>query len=159
MQRQAYHGGSFVGSHIHIVPREQVLEALVSAPLHVSEKRTTDGTIVGEPSKGLLEQARQLAVRYRGLLRTYADARKLFLSAQKLSDAEMTVLEEEIKSFLAKVRSEVIVRQNKTITPKLHLLEDHVVTCMRHFGGVGHGLLGEGGGGGGGEGSTTASTS
>ena len=48
-------------------------------------------------------------------------------------------------SRAAGVRTEVVVRQNKTITPKLHLLEAHTVPCMRTFG-VALGLLGEQGG-------------
>ena len=46
---------------------------------------------------------------------------------------------------MATARREVVRRRLGNVTPKLHLLEDHIVLCIRRFG-VGLGLLGEQGG-------------
>ena len=43
------------------------------------------------------------------------------------------------------VRTDIVQRQQKTITPKLHLLEAHTVSCMSRFG-VALGARGEQGG-------------
>ena len=46
---------------------------------------------------------------------------------------------------MASVRQEIVARYRGAITPKLHLLEEHIVNQMRYFG-SGLGLLGEQGG-------------
>ena len=47
-----------------------------------------------------------------------------------------------MQDFMARARSEVIVRLKRQVTPKLHLLEDHLISSMKHFGSA-LGALGE----------------
>ena len=54
----------------------------------------------------------------------------------------IATLDVRIKSFLSAARRGIVDRKLGNITPKLHLLERHVVAQMRHFG-TGFGLVGE----------------
>ena len=75
----------------------------------------------------------------------HAACSEKFSVSTGVSDDDLTTLEGRITTFMATARREVVHRRRGHVTPKLHLLEDHVVPCMRRFG-VGLGLLGEQGG-------------
>ena len=106
-------------------------------------------TIVEAPTKviqqrfpTLLADAQEIELRYRRLFEGYAEARKLFSHCRKLSESEISELETAIRAFIRLCRSEIVARKLGHITPKLHLLEEHVVPFARRFG-VGLGLLSE----------------
>ena len=88
------------------------------------------------------EAVLSLERRYGILFTQYASCRSMFASCNKAQSSNLENLQAKIAMFMQGVRTEVVVRQNKTITPKLHLLEAHTVPCMRTFG-VAFGLLGE----------------
>ena len=86
-----------------------------------------------------------MACRYSSIMKTYAKVRKVFSSTSNISVSLLNETEESITFFTQLVRSEICVRQGRTITPKLHLLEDQAVPCLQHFN-IGLGRLGEQGG-------------
>ena len=140
--RQAYFSGTFVGNHINKALQPPTTAAITSAPFRVLNARTS---LSQEASDSLRAAATALQQRYLRLFSQYAAARKIFASCKKVEPADTTLLEQLIKTFMATVRSEVIARQKKTVTPKLHLLETHTVPVMKRYG-VSLGLLGEQGG-------------
>lgn len=135
IQRQAYHGGAFVGNHVHKALKRDVIVAVTSA---ASE-------LVRERCPALQPDADRIAERYRTLMQQYASCSELFSSSSAVSDEAISELERHITTFMATARREVVSRRVGNVTPKLHLLEDHVVPFMQRFG-VGLGVLGEQGG-------------
>ncbi len=75
----------------------------------------------------------------------YADCRAIFSSSDRVDAEKLVVLEERVKTFMSAARSDVVKRSRGRITPKLHLLESHVVPSVKRFG-IGLGMLGEQGG-------------
>lgn len=132
IQRQVYHGGAFIGNHIHQGLKPTVVTAITQAPVGVIEDRCP----------ALVEDANLIARRYKQLFTTYAECRKIFSRCGPVNEAEISSLEKSIKEFLRLCRTEVIARRLGHVTPKLHLLEDHTVPLMAQLG-VGIGLLGE----------------
>ena len=133
--RQEYHGGAFIGNHVAKALTPQVVDELTSAPLQVVQDRCAS----------LVPEMDVVTKRYELLLKEYAACRSIFNTSSAISDADLTTLTNNIATFLASVRREIVTRQAGNITPKLHLLEDHVVPQMRAFG-VGLALHGEQGG-------------
>ena len=132
IQRQAYHGGAFVGNHVHKALQPAVVGALVSAPLAVITTR----------SPGLVAAATEVKDRYSRLLTQYAECRCLFNHCDAVSEEEICQLETNIAKFMATCREEIVKRNLGHITPKLHLLESHTVPSVRRLR-VGLGLLAE----------------
>ena len=135
IHRQAYHGGAFIGNHVNKALKEPVVSAITSAPVVVVEQRC--------PS--LATNAKEIADRYKKLMSQYAACRQIFSTTDAVDNTTLDQLQVRIDSFMTTARQEVVDRQLGNITPKLHLLEEHVVPCMRRFG-VGLGLLAEQGG-------------
>ena len=75
----------------------------------------------------------------------YASCSKIFSVSRAVTDEELSLLDGRIITFMATARREVVAHNIGNITPKLHLLEEHVLSCMQRFH-VGLGLLGEQGG-------------
>ena len=99
-------------------------------------------TVLTQQQHNTFEAVLSLESRYAILFTQYASCRSMFTSCNKVQSSNLENLQAKIAMFMQGVRTEVVVRQNKTITPKLHLLEAHTAPCMRTFG-VALGLLGE----------------
>lgn len=132
IERQAYHGGAFIGNHVHTALQPNAIKTIVEAPTKIVQQRYPT----------LLVDAQDVETRYRQLFQGYSECRKLFSHCKKLSQSDITALETCIKEFLGRCRTEVVARKLGHITPKLHLLEDHVIPFARRFE-VGLGLLAE----------------
>ena len=140
IRRQAYHSGAFVGNHVHHALQTNVIAALTSAPLQAIQSRTTEQ---GQgPCPSLLQEATIIRDRYHKLLSQYSTCRKVFSSKVVLMQDSAAEFRAAVITFLATCREEITSRKLGNITPKLNLLEAHVLDCMRHFG-MGLGLLGE----------------
>ena len=135
IQRQSYHGCAFVGNHIHKALSQKVIGELTAAPKDVIAQRCPP----------LADEVDEVATRYSTLMTQYASCSSLFSTSSAVTTEQLATLDANIKVFMASARREIVARRLGNITPKLHLLEDHVVKCMRRFG-VGLGLLGEQGG-------------
>ena len=134
IQRQKYFGGGFNGNYIHHALQPTITHQLSHAHIELVCSRCPD----------LLPQALLVAERYK-LMTEYADSRKIFSSSTAVDSSLLEILEEHIQEFMATARSQVVDHNRGNITPKLHLVEHHVVSSIRRFG-VSLGLLGEQGG-------------
>jgi len=124
IERQAYHSGAFVGNHIHRALKAEVLEQICSAPhsyLLKTFNPNNDPTCYTQQQERLLSAANELRERYHHLLTLYEQCRSIFAGCEKVTDDEIDILSTRIKTFMAAVRTDVINRHKKTITPKLHL--------------------------------------
>eukprot|EP00117_Sycon_ciliatum_P016182 scpid19464/ scgid4041/ E3 ubiquitin-protein ligase NRDP1; RING finger protein 41 &gt; E3 ubiquitin-protein ligase NRDP1; RING finger protein 41 len=148
IDRQAYHSGAFVGNHINKALQPSVTQQIVSAPLTVVASFVNPDGASFAPTQAqhqLLKAAEECSARYASLFGKYASCRAIFASTITADDDMVKSLEEKIVSFMANVRSEVVVRHKRPVTPKLHLLECHLVPCVKRFG-MALGALGEQGG-------------
>ena len=134
--RQQYHGGAFVGNHVHRIL--QHVDDLVDAPRLIIASHFPDECSISA-------HANTLASRYRDLFIQFSSCRKIYMSSSLISEEQLDQLSVHTTTFLATVRREVTSRKLGNITPKLHLLEEHAAPQIRHFG-CGLGLLGEQGG-------------
>lgn len=133
--RQEYHGGAFVGNHIAAALQETIIDEITSAPVNVTRERFQTEVAAAEV----------VAERYRSLLKKYSACRSLFNHSSPVTAEDLQQLQDKIALFMATLRREIVARKKGNVTPKLHLLEDHVVDQMRHFG-AGLALRGEQGG-------------
>ena len=132
IQQQVYHGGAFIGNHVHAAMKPTVVNALTQAPV----------TVVEERCPNLLPEAHTIAGRYRQLIPAYAASSAIFSKSSSVSPEELSSLLVLIEDFLALCRKEIVERQLGHITPKLHLLEQHTLPLMTKLR-VRIGLLGE----------------
>lgn len=134
IQRQAYHGGAFVGNHINSALKPEVVAALVAAPVTVVSARSE--------SSSLRQNVTAITDRYRKLFTAYSKCRDLFSHCRSMTEEDVDSLELHISEFLQACRSEIVARNLGHVTPKLHLLESHTVPAIRRLR-VGLGLLAE----------------
>ena len=132
IQRQVYHGGAFIGNHVHMALKPTVVTAITEAHLSIIHDRCPD----------LTPLAQEVAARYRNLMTSYAACRTIFSHCRPVDDAELDKLQKEVATFLKLCRKEVVSRNLGYIMPKLHLLEEHAVPQM-HWLRVRLGLLSE----------------
>ena len=86
-----------------------------------------------------------IMVKYERLFLRYRDCRKLYGGIAPVDDDHLATMSFAIKSFMEAVRATVVDNKQGNITPKLHLLEDHVLSTMKRTR-CGMSLLGEQGG-------------
>ena len=98
IQRQAYHGGAFVGNHVHKALKPKIREALTSAPVNIIRNRCPT----------LLHEAEAIANRYDTLMEQYLSSSQQFSSSSSLDDHANSVLEDRIAVFMASSRREVV---------------------------------------------------
>ena len=72
----------------------------------------------------------------------YADCSEIFSSAEAVNPSILHDLEGKIKEFMFTAREEIVRRDRGRVTPKLYMLEAHVLDSVGRFG-VGLGMLGE----------------
>ena len=135
--RQQYHGGTFVGNHVHRILKN--VDDLVDAPRLIIASHFSDECSISA-------QADTLASRYRDLFSQFyvsrTVSRKIYMSSSLISEEQLEQLSAHTTTFLATVLREVTSRKLGNIIPKLHLLEEHAAQQISHFR-CGLGLLGE----------------
>ncbi|XP_071796167.1 uncharacterized protein [Asterias amurensis] len=141
VQRQAYHGKSFVGNHVHRCCTVEVIEALTAAPMKVMLENMTDDVPLAAHERLLMESA-NIKKKYSDIFLKFADVHHGINHARAISPQELNQIDICIKEFLNSFRASF---PSSNISPKLHLLEDHAVEQLRKFR-VGFGLLNEQGG-------------
>ena len=147
IERQAYHGGAFIGNHVHKALSSRVVKKLTAAPSAVISSRLqdlsqSDQTAQAEAIQSLSAQAYIVQERYTLLLSQYSGIHSIMSSSSTPSLNNVQELSSAISNFLASCRQHVTSRRRGNITPKLHLLEAHVIECLQHFS-VGLGLINE----------------
>ena len=136
--RQPYHGGAFIGNHVKRALEPDVSQAISTAVIVAVEH-------VCPNSQDMKDASHIIADRYSTLFMQFAACRRQYSSCSGVTAQQITRFASDIATFMASVRKEIVGRGRGAITPKLHLLEDHVVPQMTHFS-AGLGLFGEQGG-------------
>ena len=98
IQRQAYHGGAFVGNHVHKALKPMIRKALTSAPVN----------IIRNCCPTLLHEAEAIPHRCDTLMEQYLSWSQQFNSSCSLDDHAISVLEDRIAVFMASSRREVV---------------------------------------------------
>ena len=133
IERQVYHGGAFIGNHVHRALKPTMVTA-IQCRSHIP--------VIEDRCASLLPVANRIASRYEKLLNGYAACRAIFSHRESIGDESLERLQSEIEEFLKTCREEIVARRLGNITPKLHLLEEHTVPLIRKLH-VGLGLLAE----------------
>ena len=131
--RQQYHGGAFLGNHVHRIL--QNVDDLVDAPRLIIASHFSDECSISA-------QADTLASRYRNLFSQLSVGRKIYMSSSLICEEQLDQLSAHTTTFLATVRREVTSRKLGNIIPKIHLPEEQAAQQVSHFG-CGLGFLGE----------------
>ncbi|KAI8495260.1 hypothetical protein Bbelb_272460 [Branchiostoma belcheri] len=123
VQRQAYHGKSFIGNHVDKMLQDKPIEALTG----VVEKTVTE--ILDEHPTfplALLSAAMKASKKYEKLFKLFGSCHRLYSTSKS-----------NITAFMDTYREE-----SRTVSIKMHILEHHVVPCIRRWG-FGLGFLAE----------------
>ncbi|XP_022108664.1 uncharacterized protein LOC110988954 isoform X2 [Acanthaster planci] len=123
VKRQAYDGKSFVGNHVHKCCKEENIELLTNALV----------TKTQQVCPSLVPSATSIAAKYAQLFRLFSTCHRMYNSSEVLEDSAIDALDQAVKEYLKFFRAEFPL---ETITPKMHILEEHVVPWIRkwHFG-------------------------
>lgn len=135
VKRQAYHGKSFVGNHVHKMLKPASIEKLCSAITDVVSQLDLNDTEI-------VDMARELSNRFHHLFTKYALCHNRFNSCDYFEDDDIQTLQNAIADLM------YFFRENwpsESITPKLHMLEKHVVPFIKKWR-YAMGLYGEQGG-------------
>ena len=119
IERQVYHGSCFVGNQCHTLLKEKNIIVLCeSIPSVVSKKKAEF-----QFSADICEHAVIVAEKFKTFIK-YSLCDVIFNSSIYLGDAEISQLAVNISEFMSYLRT---TWPETRITPKLHMLEDHVV--------------------------------
>eukprot|EP00117_Sycon_ciliatum_P050211 scpid43743/ scgid35469/ len=97
-------------------------------------------SIIGSRCPSLTDDTKVIVDRYRDLLSAYSKC--MFSHCSYMTDEEITSLQSNIEAFMKLCCEHVVSRQLGHITPKLHLLESHIVSSIKRLR-VGLGCLAE----------------
>ena len=122
VERQAYHGKSLIGNHAHIMLKPKNTKILCSGVSDIVHGKVGDSNIY--------ITAQQDCLKYEKLFNLFNACHILYDSARELSDDDTESLEFAITSFMQYLR---LNYPEASISPKLHLLEDHVVTFVKKW--------------------------
>ncbi|XP_071945125.1 uncharacterized protein [Antedon mediterranea] len=138
IQRQAYHGKSFIGNHVHKCCQDHVRNELVNAPLH--EMKIQEAEIPIGKIQLIDKRVKELVTKYDALLSKFSRVHNNLNHSKPVTDVDIQGNDEAIKDFMEEYR-----KTNKSISPKLHMLEEHVIPQLKAWR-FGLGLVSEQGG-------------
>ncbi|CAH1275363.1 uncharacterized protein [Branchiostoma lanceolatum] len=136
VQRQAYHSGSFIGNHVNTMLQDESIKKLTAVITSVVTdimERYDDLPLT------LVPKARETAQKYRQLFELFASCHKKYSHAGQMDDSAIDELGTAITAFMTYYREKV---PNGSVPIKMHMLEHHVVPCVRKWR-FGLGFLGE----------------
>ncbi|XP_038062353.1 uncharacterized protein LOC119732823 [Patiria miniata] len=139
--RQAYHGKSFVGNHVHKCCQVKVITDLTSVPRSVIANAKSEDISIAALNR-LEREAAVISKKFEEVLLQFADVHHGINHSNPLTDDGIQQIDISIKNFMRCFRAHF---PKANISPKMHLLEDHAVDQLRMFK-VGFGLLNEQGG-------------
>lgn len=135
VERQAYHGKSFVGNHAHkMLQHKNLIKLCNSLPIIVCQ--------LGFVGTEIHEEAIKACSDFKKLFMKYSLCHNLMNSSNKFDDEKLSQLDGAIKELMSFFRS---TWPNVSMTPKLHMLEDHILQFITKWR-VGLGLYNEQGG-------------
>ena len=132
--RQAYHGKSFIGNHVHVMLKPESINKLCDAIIQVVHDLDADVEV--------LNQANLISSKYKRLFTKYVTCHNMFNSSEPFNDVDINILEVAINDLLSYFREEW---PDESITPKLHILEKHIIPFIKRWH-YGMGKYGEQGG-------------
>eukprot|EP00057_Strongylocentrotus_purpuratus_P005186 XP_003730386.1 PREDICTED: uncharacterized protein LOC100891379 isoform X1 [Strongylocentrotus purpuratus] len=132
VQRQAFHGKSFVGNHVHKCLKEENIRKITNTIVQTAD----------EVCPALHNEALSIAHRYSECFKLYGSCDHLFNRGDFLTPEHIHMLDDAIREYMTFVRTTF---PSESITPKMHLLEDHTVPWFELWG-AGLALMGEQGG-------------
>ncbi|XP_033646390.1 uncharacterized protein LOC117305619 [Asterias rubens] len=141
VNRQAYHGKSFVGNHVNKCCQIPVIDALTSQPRLMTDQLPLDELTL-EASATIRRNSAEIGVKFHEAFSCFADVHKAINHCNPITQSDMERTDVCIKHFLRVYRR---CFPDASITPKLHMLEEHTMEQLRRFK-VGLGLLNEQGG-------------
>ena len=113
--RQAYHGKSFIGNHVHKMLKPEAIKKLCDCLVQVMDLNVDNE---------ILDLAKLTSSRFKNLFSKYATCHNLFNSSMYFEDEDIISLKTAINDLLSCFRDSW---PTESITPKLHMLEKHVV--------------------------------
>ncbi|XP_065669741.1 uncharacterized protein LOC136088822 isoform X2 [Hydra vulgaris] len=135
VQRQAYHGKCFVGNHVHTMLKSQPLLDLCNSIAKLISNLGFIDTDVYLLSNNVSQKFKQL-------FQYYSKCHNFMNSSQSFQQNDIQELESAIRNLMEFYR---LTRPNESITPKMHLLESHILQFIQKWG-LGIGVYGEQGG-------------
>ncbi|XP_065645053.1 uncharacterized protein LOC136075538 [Hydra vulgaris] len=135
VQRQAYHGKSFIGNHVHkMLKKKSILELCNSVPLLVYNNGLS-GTTVHEKSV-------EISSKYKQLFNKLSNCYSILSSKSTMTIIELTQLETYVDDLMQFYHAKW---PQGSVPPKLHMMEDHAIPFLQKWG-AGFEFYGEQGG-------------
>ncbi|XP_030828702.1 uncharacterized protein LOC105439624 isoform X2 [Strongylocentrotus purpuratus] len=135
VQRQAYHGKSFIGNHVHKCLKPDNIIRLTTRVADTMKQLCPD-------SEPLIREAERVAATYRNLFTLFGRCHVAINTCGFLKDDKINELESNIKDYLHFFRTNF---PTESVPPKMHLLEEHIVPWLRRWRAT-MGTMGEQGG-------------
>eukprot|EP00057_Strongylocentrotus_purpuratus_P034143 XP_794084.3 PREDICTED: uncharacterized protein LOC589347 [Strongylocentrotus purpuratus] len=135
VSRQAYHGRSFVGNHVHKCLQPENTDVITATIAKTVQSLCPN-------DQDLIQEAEQIATKYNTLLKLFGACHRGINTGTFLDDSVIDKLDRDIKEYMS------FYRQNfptESVTPKQHLLQFHVIPWFRDWG-ASLGMMGEQGG-------------
>ncbi|XP_072176962.1 uncharacterized protein [Diadema setosum] len=133
--RQAYDSKSFVGNHVHKCLQPQNVDLLTASITETVQEACPH-------DQSLHQEAFDVECKYNKVFKLYGQCHKAMNRAGFMNEEEIHQLDGNIKAYMTFCRHTF---PNETVTPKQHLLEEHVVPFLSQWKAPA-GLLGEQGG-------------
>ena len=134
VDRQAYYGGTIIGNHCHLILKEKNIDIICKSIPSIVKDEVGDGDIY----HSAVEQCSKFNV----LFKLYSKCHNVFNSSCHLTEQDIAALQLDIEEFMAYLR---LNWPDVSISPKLHMVEEHIVPFLSQWH-VGCGFLGEQGG-------------
>ncbi|XP_066931555.1 uncharacterized protein [Clytia hemisphaerica] len=123
VHRSSFHGRSFVGNHVNTLLKDKSLVKLCNSIPILVHKMGFAGTY-------LHRESIEIAEHFKLLFKKYAVCHNYMNSSDYFSDEKIGKLDEAIKDLMTYYRTGF---PEETITPKLHMLEHHVLDFIKRW--------------------------
>ncbi|XP_066300278.1 uncharacterized protein [Branchiostoma lanceolatum] len=123
---QAYHSRSFVGNDVHKMLHDKPIEALTSAV-----DQAVNDVLEGHPGfpLSLIPNGKEVARKYDLLFKLFAKCHRAYAHSKPMGEKDIDQLAMDIELFLQTYRD-----HSHVTSVKFHMLEHHVVPCIRRWG-------------------------
>ena len=120
IESKAWHGGSFIGNHCNKYLEKEVHTELTNNIFRKTERLTKD--------KKALDKARSIKQTFDTLFKSYSKVHSLISSSRKIDQSEHDEIQESISTYMQNYRDYF---PGKTISPKMHILENHLLPLLK----------------------------
>ncbi|XP_057311202.1 uncharacterized protein LOC130649027 [Hydractinia symbiolongicarpus] len=134
VERQAYHGKSFIGNHCHKMLKDGNIKYLCDRIPEIVQNQCDDQVLYLE--------CQETCKKFEQLFKLYGSCHSIFNSSCIMTQEMLSNLETSINQFMCYLR---VNWPSIYISPKLHILEDHVLDFVNKWR-TGLGFYGEQGG-------------